>query len=83
MKGKCFTIRWADDFIIGFPLETDANRVKAVRPKRFNRFGLELHPDKTSVHRFGRPPKKAKGQQKSGTFDFLGFPFYWGRSRKG
>jgi group II intron reverse transcriptase/maturase len=83
MKGKCFIIRWADDFIIGFQLETDAERVKAVLPKRFNRYGLELHPDKTSLIRFGRPPMNAKGLQKSGTFDFLGFTFYWGRSLKG
>ena len=83
MKGKSFTIRWADDFIIGFQLEKDANRVKEVLPKRFDRFGLELHPDKTSLIRFGRPPKNAKGQQKSGTFDFLGFTYYWGRSLKG
>ena len=83
MKGKCFIIRWADDFIIGFQLETDANRVKAVLPKRFSRFGLELHPDKTALIKFGRPAMKAKGQQKNGTFDFLSFTYYWGRSLKG
>ncbi len=83
MKGKSFIIRWADDFIIGFQLETDANRVKAVLPKRFNRFGLELHPDKTALIKFGRPLMTAKGQQRSGTFDFLGFTYYWGKSRKG
>lgn len=83
MKGKCFIIRWADDFIIGVQQETDADRVKAVLPKRFSRFGLELHPDKTSLIRFGRPPKNAKGSQKSGTFDFLGFTFYWGKTLKG
>jgi group II intron reverse transcriptase/maturase len=83
MKGKCFIIRWADDFIIGFQLESDAERVKAVLPKRFSRFGLELHPDKTAMIKFGRPAKNAKGRQKSGTFDFLGFTFYWGKSLKG
>ncbi len=83
MKGKSFTIRWADDFIVGFQLESDANRVKEVLPKRFNRFGLELHPDKTSLIRFGRPTGNTEGQRKSGTFDFLGFTFYWGRSLKG
>jgi len=83
MKGKGFIMRWADDFIIGFQLETDASRVKEVLPQRFNRFGLELHPDKTALIKFGRPPMKASGQQKSETFDFLGFTFYWGRSLKG
>ena len=60
---------------------SDAERLKAVLPKRFNRFGLELHPDKSALIRFGRPPMNAKGEQKSGTFDFLGFTFYWGASR--
>ncbi len=83
MRGKSFIIRWADDFIIGSQLETDAERVKAVLPKRFNRFGLELHPEKTDLIRFGKPPKNGKGPEKSGTFDFLGFTFYWGRSRRG
>lgn len=83
LKGKCFIIRWADDFIIGFQQETDASRVKEVLPKRFNRFGLELHPDKTALIWFGRPPMNAKGEQKSETFDFLGFTYYWCRSRKG
>jgi RNA-directed DNA polymerase len=83
MKGKSFIIRWADDFIVGFQLEADARRVKEVMPKRFNRFGLELHPDKTALIKFGRPQMKTKGQQKSETFDFLGFTYYWGRSLKG
>jgi group II intron reverse transcriptase/maturase len=83
MKGRCFIIRWADDFMIGFELESDANRVMEVLPKRFNRYGLELHPDKTALIRFGKPPLKSNGSTKNGTFDFLGFTFYWGRSLKG
>jgi RNA-directed DNA polymerase len=83
LKGKCFVLRWADDFIIGFQLASDAERVKAVLPNRFSRFGLELHPDKTALVKFGRPPLNAKGEQRSGTFDFLGFTFYWGASRQG
>jgi group II intron reverse transcriptase/maturase len=83
MQGKTFIIRWADDFIIGFQREQDAYRVKTVLPKRFNRFGLELHPDKTSLIAFGRPSMNVNGQQKRGTFDFLGFTYYWAKSRKG
>ena len=70
MKGKCFIIRWADDFIIGVQQETDADRVKAVLPKRFSRFGLELHPDKTSQIWFGRPPK-ARRRAEHSTFSDL------------
>jgi group II intron reverse transcriptase/maturase len=78
MKGKCFLIRFADDFIMGFQLESDAKRVLEVLPKRFDRFRLELHPEKTKLIPFGRPSGKPKG-----TFDFLGFTFYWGKSLKG
>ena len=47
MKGKFFLIRFADDFIMGFQLESDAKRLMEVLPERFNRFELELHPEKT------------------------------------
>ena len=80
MKGKAFLIRFADDFIMGFQLESDMKRVMKVLPDRFNRFKLELHPKKTKVIPFGRPPRKGKPK---GTFDFLGFTFYWGKSLKG
>jgi group II intron reverse transcriptase/maturase len=80
MRGKCFIIRFADDFIIGFQLESDAKRLMEVLPKRFERFALSLHPKKTRLIAFGRPARNAKPQ---GTFDFLGFTFYWGKSLKG
>ena len=76
-------IRWADDFIIGFEFETDAEMVMKVIPKRFNRYELELHPDKTSLIKFGKPVNKSKDSEKNGTFDFLGFTFYWDKGRKG
>jgi len=82
MKGKCFIIRWADDFLIGCELESDAKRIMDVLPKRFNEYGLALHPDKTAVIDFRKPPSKVKGKGK-GTFDFLGFTFYWSKSRRG
>jgi len=82
MKGRCFIIRWADDFIIGCELESDAERIMEVLPKRFNRFGLALHPEKTAVIPFKKPNSKETGKGK-GTFDFLGFTFYWSKSRRG
>jgi RNA-directed DNA polymerase len=82
MKGKCFIIRWADDFLIGCELESDAKRIMEVLPKRFNGFGLALHPEKTGVIEFRRPPSEVEGKGK-GTFDFLGFTFYWSKSRRG
>ncbi len=80
MKGKCFLIRFADDFIMGFQLETDAKRLMEVLPERFDRFELELHPEKTKLIPFGKPARSGKPK---GSLDFLGFTFYWGKSLKG
>ena len=82
MKGKCFVIRYADDFILGFESHEDALNVMEVLPERFKKFGLELHPEKTRMIPFGRPAKDHTGKGLT-TFDFLGFTFYWGRSMRG
>ena len=59
-----------------------------VLPKRFGKYGLTLHPDKTRLIPFCRPPHKADGGEddrddQPGTFDLLGFTHYWGRTRRG
>ncbi|KPA14942.1 reverse transcriptase/maturase [Candidatus Magnetomorum sp. HK-1] len=82
MKGRCFIVRFADDFIVGFESKADAERFMNVLPKRFEKYGLEIHPDKTKMLMFGRPPRTAKKSGK-GTFDFLGFTHYWSKSLKG
>ncbi len=71
------------DFIIGFEREDDARRVVAVLDKRMERFGLALHPDKTRLLPFWRPPKSQQHGKGPATFDFLGFTFYWARTRNG
>ena len=83
LRGKATLIRYCDDFIIGFEREEEARRVLAVLEKRLGRFGLTLHPDKTRLLPFGRPPQAQQRGKSPATFDFLGFTFYWGRSRKG
>ena len=85
LRGHAFMVRFADDFIIVFSCEEDAHRVMEVLPKRFDKYGLALHPEKTRLVRFDRPgynsgPKGGGGKPQS--FDFLGFTHYWGRSRK-
>jgi RNA-directed DNA polymerase len=80
MKGNCFLIRFADDFVIGCEREEDARRIMEVLPKRFARFKLTIHPQKTRLVKF-QPPRK--GESDDGTFDFLGFTHYWARSRRG
>lgn len=86
LKGRAFLVRYADDAVLGFEREEDAERVFAVLPKRFAKYGLTLHPDKTRLLPFHQPgpqdrPRGGPGQRRS--FDFLGFTLYWGRSRKG
>jgi RNA-directed DNA polymerase len=85
MKGKCFLARYCDDFVMGFKNKEDMESVMDVLPKRFGKFGLTLHPEKTRNFYFPRPrleelkvPRKIKRE----TFDFLGFTFYWGRTNK-
>jgi hypothetical protein len=88
LKGRAFLVRYADDFIMGFACEADARRVLAVLPKRFGRYGLALHPDKTRLVPFNRPPQHTSATDPrqgcpAGSFDLLGFTHYWGRARRG
>lgn len=83
MRGRTFLIRYADDFVIGFAREEDASRVMDVLTKRFAKYGLTVHPDKTRLVRFARPPLAESRAEHSGTFDFLGFTHYWGKSHRG
>ena len=83
LKGRAELIRYCDDFIIGFERMDDAERVKGVLNKRFERFHLSLHPDKTRLVDFRRPPRDQKGGKGPGNFDFLGFTVHWRRNRKG
>ena len=81
MKGNCFLVRYADDFVMGFSLKSDAERVYEVLPKRFERFGLRIHPEKSRMMQFSRPYwKEGKGP---GSFAFLGFTHYWAQMRGG
>jgi group II intron reverse transcriptase/maturase len=81
LKGRNFLLRFADDFIIGCEREDDARRVMKVLPKRFERFGLTIHPTKTTLINIAKPGSGK--DERSGTFDFLGFTHYWARSRQG
>jgi RNA-directed DNA polymerase len=81
LRGKAFLIRYADDFVMGFELKSDAQRVHRVIFKRFEKFGLSLHPEKTRLVPFGRPNEYPTEPPQ--TFDFLGFTHYWAKTRKG
>jgi RNA-directed DNA polymerase len=87
MKGVACLIRYADDAVMVFTEEEDARRVRDVLPKRFEKYGLRLHPEKTRLVRFRRPgmgePEEERGSGTRGTFDFLGFTHYWGKTKVG
>lgn len=81
LRGRAFAVRYADDFVLVFSDREDACRVQEVLPKRFGKYGLTLHPDKTRLVRFERPGNPWGDRPE--TFDFLGFTHYWAKSRKG
>jgi len=85
LKGEAHEIRFADDAILCFEHKEDAEKVKEALSKRFGKFGLALHPEKTRLVEFGRSAERnAKGQgKKPATVDFLGFTHICARSRKG
>ena len=84
LHGQAFLIRYADDFVIGFRNDRDAQRVMEVLPKRFGKYGLTVHPSKTKLVSFRPPPVwRDDDDDRPGTFDLLGFTHYWGVSMKG
>jgi RNA-directed DNA polymerase len=86
LKGEAYEIRFADDFIFCFQFREDAEKVLDVLKKRFQKYGLTLHPEKTRLMEFGRTAlakSEKPGGPKPATFDFLGFTHICKRSRKG
>jgi group II intron reverse transcriptase/maturase len=83
LRGHATLLRYADDFVIGFRHKEDAQRVMVALGRRMAKYGLTLHPQKTRLVPFGRPPRDSSAGRGPATFDFLGFTFYWTRSRRG
>ncbi len=83
LKGDARLIRYADDFVIAFERMDDAEHVMRVLTERMQRYGLALHPDKTRLVPFARPPRQQRGGKGPATFDFLGFTVSWREKRKG
>ncbi len=83
LDGEAEMVRYADDFVVLFARKRDAERFLAVLPKRFGKFGLTLHPDKTRMVPFQRPDRVKDDDDGPGTFDLLGLTHHWARSRKG
>lgn len=83
LAGRAFLVRYADDFVIAFSNESDARRVMDVLPKRFGKYGLTVHPEKTRLIEFKPPIDRRKPTGLPRTFDLLGFTHHWARSLKG
>ena len=84
--GDMIVVRYADDIIVGFEHATDAQRFRDAMRARLQEFSLSLHPDKTRLFEFGRHAADRRAQRGFGkpeTFNFLGFTFVCGSSRRG
>jgi group II intron reverse transcriptase/maturase len=85
VRGVCFLVRYADDFVCMVQYEDDAQYIVQALHERFAQFDLVLHPEKTRVISFGRYERQnaQRQQRRANTFDFLGFTHYCDSSRKG
>jgi RNA-directed DNA polymerase len=85
-SGDVVVVRYADDFVVGFEKQQDAERFLRELRERFRKFALELHPDKTRLLEFGRFAAERRAKRDLGapeTFDFLGFTHVCGKARSG
>ncbi len=85
-KGHMIIVRYADDIVVGFQYQSDANRFHTDLQNRFGKFKLKLHPAKTRLIQFGRyatERRTTQGKGKPETFDFLGFTHICSKSSKG
>ncbi|MDQ1252104.1 MAG: RNA-directed polymerase [Euryarchaeota archaeon] len=83
LRGYAEIVRYADDFLILVQYKEDCDKILESLRERLAKFSLELSEAKTSIVRFGRTAGKIDKDNKPGTFDFLGFTHYCGKSRKG
>jgi len=83
LGGEAAMVRYADDVAVLFARKRDAERFLEALPKRFGKYGLTLHPDKTRMVPFQRPDRVGPDEDGPGTFDLLGFTHVWAVSRKG
>ena len=85
-RGDMVMARYADDLVVGFEGEEEARRFLDALATRLEEFALSLHPDKTRLIEFGRQAaanRERRGLKKPETFNFLGFTFICGKSRRG
>jgi len=77
-KGRCFLLRYADDFVMGFQYQHEAKQCYRDLPDRLGKFNLSIEPSKTALHSISRYMNDPRA-----SFDFLGFTYRWQYDRKG
>jgi group II intron reverse transcriptase/maturase len=85
-RSDVIIVRYADDFVVGFEHRDDAERFHRELKERFQKFHLELHPEKTRLIEFGRlaaDNRHRRGEDSPESFGFLGFTHSCGRTRNG
>lgn len=85
-RGQVYVVRYADDVVLGFQYEQDARTMRRALCLRMAKFGLELHPEKTRLVRFGRFARKdcvRDGRVRPEVFEFLGFTHICAQGRDG
>jgi group II intron reverse transcriptase/maturase len=85
-RGDVLIVRYADDFVMSFEYQAEAERFLSALRERLAKFALELHPEKTRLIEFGRyagARRAARGLGKPETFNFLGFTHICGKTRQG
>ena len=84
--GDMIVVRYADDAVLGFQHRANAEAFLEQLRERMQKFGLELHPEKTRLIEFGRfaeSNRKRRNEGRPETFDFLGFTHICGKTKKG
>ena len=86
VRGDMIIVRYADDIVVGFEHQSEADEFRRELTERLKKFNLELHDEKTRLLEFGRyaaGDRTRRGEKKPETFNFLGFTHIWGKTRKG
>ena len=85
-RGDVIVVRYVDDIVVGFQYRDDAERFLEELRERFQKFNLELHPEKTRLIEFGRfaaTNRRRRGEGRPETFDFLGLTHICGKTKRG
>ncbi len=85
-RGDVIIVRFADDYIVGFEHQRDAQQFLSDLRERLAKFCLELAPEKTRLIEFGQHAvqrRRARGLGRPESFEFLGFTHTCAKTKSG